>query len=44
MATAGSKRGPKRIAANRRRNAEMSNQLKSSGKVADAAKMMEEFF
>jgi hypothetical protein len=43
MAKAGTKRNPK-IDTNRRRNAEMSNQLKSSGKVADAAKMMEEFF
>ena len=43
MAKSGTKKNPK-TDANRRRNAEMSNQLKSSGKVADAAKMMEEFF
>jgi hypothetical protein len=43
MAKAGTKRNPK-TDTKRRRNAEMSNQLKSSGKVADAAKMMEEFF
>ena len=41
MVKAGTKRNPK-TDANRRRRAEMSNQLKSTGKVADAARMMED--
>ena len=42
MAKSGTKKNQKSDA-NRRRKAEMSNQLKSTGKVADAARMMEEF-
>ena len=42
MAKSGTKKNQKSDA-NRRRRAEMSNQLKSTGKVADAARMMEEF-